>query len=161
MLGRQAVAEPGDELPDRTSIGFDLLHRREVEVEVAHVAVRFHLVGLLPQYDLVDEAGGEQVGRWEPRDLRAGEAALESFKEAHEVPDGKDVGGHEDAKRIHIPDQGVHGVSNEFLTNRAQVLFETGPELDRPVVRGLLCRSRAHVYYNTRPLFPVQRLPLV
>ena len=95
-------------------------------------------------------AGGEQVDRWEPRDLHAGEAALESFEEAHEVPDGKDMGNHEDAKRIDIPDQGVHGVSNEFLTTRAQVLFETGPELDRPVVRGLLCWSRAHVHDDTR-----------
>ena len=70
---------------------------------------------------------GDALGELITQVFRGDEAALESFQEAHEVPDSTDVGDHEDAKRIPISDQGVHGVIIEFLTKRAEDLFEKGP----------------------------------
>jgi hypothetical protein len=91
---RPLVAQQGDELVDDGGVGARLEHALDIEFEVADEAAA-QLVALLDEHDVVDEPAAAGRTRRYPRDLDAGEAALQGLEQRHEVPHREDVVLHE------------------------------------------------------------------
>lgn len=119
LLERHCGGEGGEEGVDWLCVCSAALHGMEVELEVGErlAVVR---VGLLAEDDLVDEAAGGWVGGREPRDVDAGEGALEALEERHEVPDCVDVRLHEEVKGFKGVDGAVERVVAEVGLERGE-----------------------------------------
>jgi hypothetical protein len=95
------------------------------------------LVGLLREHDLVDEAGGLAVGWRLPRQLDAGELALQPLQQAHEVPNGKDVPARVQAQVVDIGERGEQRVPRHARARRR----DRGRKLGEPTTGSIVDHS--------------------
>src|SRR4051812_15983559 len=120
---RFAVAQELHHGLDRPGVGAGLLHRPQVQLEVADEPGAV-LVALLDQDDVVDQpAAGGRPGR-HPRDVDAGQLALQGLQEGHEVPDGEDVVLHERDDRAEVAEARVHRMSDHPAPRLLHRLFQ-------------------------------------
>ena len=90
------------------------LHGFEVELEVA-CGTAFVEVGLFTEDDFVEEAAAGREAGGGPGDVGAGERALQALEEAHEVPDGEDMGLHKEAQVLDRADAAVERMRGQTL----------------------------------------------
>src|ERR1700748_2661353 len=118
---RHADQDQRTELLELADTGADVPHGAEVESEVAHIGAVGTNVRLLTDHDVIDQAGGLCIIRWEPRYCYARHVLLESLQQRHEIPDGKDMILHEASEIGDRNDVAINRMVQQPRTKAAKV----------------------------------------
>ena len=106
----------GERLVDGGRIRASLMHRAQVEVEVRDTATARVDVGFFTADDLVDQEAHLGIADGYPRDVHAGEVALQTLQKRHEIPDREDMRTHKHADVVERGHPGIQRVREQAGT---------------------------------------------
>ena len=101
----------------------DFPHGRQIEFEMTDRFPGGADIRLLAQHDLIDQLCSDPVPRRQPRQLDAGQIALQALDQRHEIPDRKNMRLHKTPQPLNITYGCEYGMIDHAIAQQIYRIF--------------------------------------